>query len=145
MATISFHEKRVIEDFLDMHGGYVLSFSDRTFQTFIADTTDIDISLEKYYLNGSSKANRLRTFMKLESDYLVGKVLHELHNLKISEASRKEQEIDNVLVSEFVKIAERLRNSNPIESLEAIQANNDDKDFKLLAKIIKESIEKKSA
>lgn len=142
MATLSFHEKRVIEDFMEMHGGYVLTFSDRTFQTFVADVTGIDIGLEKYFVSGGSKANRLRTFMRLESDYIVGKLLSEAYNIKLSDYQRKGDTFDDALGSSFLKITERLLSNTPVEALAALQANNDDKDFNLLAKIIKDSIEK---
>lgn len=142
MATISFQEKRVIEDFMEMHGGYVLNFSDRTFQIFVADVTGIDICLEKFFVNGGSKANRLRTFIRLESDYTIGKLLSEAYNIKLSDFQRKGDTFDDVLGNNFLRITERLLGSTPVEALAALQANNDDKDFNLLAKIIKDSIEK---
>ena len=33
----------VVDDLFDMHGGYVLNFSDRTFATFFAEELNIDI------------------------------------------------------------------------------------------------------
>lgn len=142
MAVISFQEKRIVEDFLDMNFGYVLNFSDRTFQLFIADVTGIDIGLEKYFVNGGSKANRLRTFMRLESDYTIGKLFSEAYNIKLSDCQRKGDQFNEALGNDFLKITERLKSSTPVEALAALQANNDDKDFNLLAKIIKDSIDK---
>ncbi len=61
-----------------MESGYVLNFSDRTFGEFFEEAAGVDIHSERYTIQGTSKANKLRAFWKLESDYLVGKVLQAL-------------------------------------------------------------------
>ncbi len=142
MADISFGDRRIIETFLEMGGGYVLDFSDRTFQAFIFDVTGLDITKEQYYEGGTSKANRLRTFMRLESNYIVGILLAEAYKLKLSICGEKGRPVNEALANDFYKITERLKGNNVVESLDAIKASNDDKDFKMLARIIKESIEK---
>jgi hypothetical protein len=58
-----------------MEGGYVLNFSNRTFGEFICEAVDRDIHNEKYTSGGTSKANKLRTLWKIESDYTVGKLI----------------------------------------------------------------------
>ncbi len=75
MAELSIIEKTKLEKFLRMPTGYVIDFSDRTFQEFIADTVGIDIFDQKYNYASGSKANRLRSFFKQEPDYVVGKLL----------------------------------------------------------------------
>src|SRR5690606_2598115 len=142
MANISFGEQRIIERFLEMGQGYVLRFSDRTFREFIGDVIGIDVDNDRYFERGGSKANRLRTFIKLESDHIVATVFHEMYELKRLICIEEREEFDNALGGEFYKIIERLRLGNGVEALDAIQVNNDDKDFKLLAKIIRESINK---
>lgn len=49
---------------------------------------------------------------------------------------------DENLYKECVKIAERLKQESIVEHIDAIQPNADDRDFKMLAKSIRESIEK---
>lgn len=142
MASISFGEQRVVERFLEMGQGYVLNFSDRTFREFIGDVTSIDVDNEKYFERGGSKANRLRTFIKLESDHAVGALFQEMHELKRLTCIERGEDFDNALGGEFYKIIARLKQGNTVESLDAIKPNNDDKDFQLLAKIIRESINK---
>ncbi|SFW87347.1 abortive infection family protein [Chitinophaga sancti] len=142
MAEISFIEKRAIEAFLDMGSGYVLNFSDRTFQDFVFSTTGIDVSVKKYKEGGTSKANRLRTFMKLEPDVVVGKLFKELYQYKVTEDRLQERETNVAEAEEFDKVANRLLEGRVVDNIDAIQANNDDKDFHQLAKLIKESIEK---
>lgn len=76
MAVFSRKDKATLEKYLQMGGGYVLDFSNRTFAEFFIDF-GIDIEDEQYstgYSSGS-KANRLRGFWDLSDDQLVGKVL----------------------------------------------------------------------
>lgn len=58
--------------------GYVLDFSDRTIAEFFEDEFGIDFEDKKYYANGTSKRNRLITFIKLEDAYTVAKVLRAI-------------------------------------------------------------------
>lgn len=74
MSSLSTADRQALEKHFGMSGGYVLSFSDRTFGDFVAESVDRDIHDPKYTAGGTSKANKLRTFWKLESDYLVGKL-----------------------------------------------------------------------
>lgn len=78
MAQLSFREKHLLEAFLEMGGGYVLNFTDRSFADFFRDF-DIDID-DSQYLQGhsGSKANRMRSFWASAPDHLVGTVLQEL-------------------------------------------------------------------
>ena len=58
-------DMRLIDDLFDMGSGYVLDFSDRTFAAFFAEALDIEINDRKYFAEGSSKAKRLRYFLKV--------------------------------------------------------------------------------
>jgi hypothetical protein len=78
VTELKFSEMRILDDALDMHGGYVLNFSDRTMREFFDDEFGIDIYQEKYRFNGSSKAKHLRAFVKVEDNYTVGRVLRKL-------------------------------------------------------------------
>jgi hypothetical protein len=51
-------DMRIFDDAFNMHGGYVLDFSDRTFAEFFEDEFGIEIYQDKYRFNGSSKAKR---------------------------------------------------------------------------------------
>src|ERR1700690_3058620 len=78
MANLSFNERQKGEKLFEMVAGYVLDFSNRTFQEFISDCTGHDIYDQKYSAKGESKAHRLRSFWKSEPNQSVGKVLNEL-------------------------------------------------------------------
>ena len=78
MKNLSYKNKVILERFLEMGSGYVLNFSDRTMALFVGDSVGIDIHNEKYKANGTSKANKLRTFLQLESESVCKKLLLDL-------------------------------------------------------------------
>jgi hypothetical protein len=56
-----------------MNSGVSKSLTRSAFGNFLADAVGIDIREEKYRSAGTSKANKLRTFWRVEPDYVVGK------------------------------------------------------------------------
>jgi predicted SprT family Zn-dependent metalloprotease len=144
MAELTYIEKAYVEKFLEMEGGFVLDFSDRTFQEFVGESVTIDINEQKYYVNGGSKAKRLRQFIKDEPNYTIGRLFSSFYEYKLSKIRTGSTHLknDENLQKEFLKIAERLKQEIIVEHLEAIKPIVDDRDFKLLSKSIKESIEK---
>lgn len=105
-------DKRLLEEFLGMRSGYVLDFSDRTFGEFCDDAVDVDIHSDKYLAHGTSKANKLRTFLELESDYLVGRLLNALVDYA-EETSRELTEDERKLAERCRGIATRLLAGGP--------------------------------
>lgn len=78
MSSLSNSDKQILENILEMDGGYVLDFSNRSFQDFIKTAVGINIYDDKYEQNSGSKANRLRAFWDIEDDKAVGKLILEL-------------------------------------------------------------------
>lgn len=112
MSAFSMVERRNLETFLGMSGGYVLDFSDRTFGEFVFEAVSIDIHDEKYTAEGTSKAKKLRTFWKLEPDYTVGKLLLALIDYDAS--LNPEQAADaKALANKCRQIATRLLTGSP--------------------------------
>ncbi|WP_142685956.1 abortive infection family protein [Chitinophaga polysaccharea] len=142
MANLTFLETQTVEDFLDMGGGYVLNFSDRTFQQFIGSTIGLNIDDPKYRAYGSSKAKRLRGFINEESEYTIGKLFKALYEYKLHQNQLYSGLSNPALELAFHKVTERLLSEKVIQDIDAIQAINDDKDFHQLARLIRESIEK---
>ena len=66
MADLSNLEKRSIEKLFGMGSGYVLNFSNRTFDEFVLDSTGKNIFEERYNAGSGSKANCLRAFKVFE-------------------------------------------------------------------------------
>lgn len=78
MASLSLLEKRQLEDLFGMSGGYIMAFTDATIEEFFRSIANIDIRGAKYTANGRAKARCVRTFLELEPDALVAKVLAEM-------------------------------------------------------------------
>lgn len=78
MANLTQTEKLKYEKLFGMDSGYVLDFSNSSFQRFIFDTIHIDAYNDKFGIFGESKANRLRAIWQIESDYNVGLLLNEM-------------------------------------------------------------------
>lgn len=111
MAEIKQSEKILIEKILRMESGYVLNFSNPSFQEFIFNITKIDIYQSKYEIYGDSKAKRLRAFWQFESDANVGKVIKELLECWKTEKlvnGHQIEENENLLLKECTKITNRL-------------------------------------
>lgn len=75
---ISPSEMQVVEHVAGMAGGYVLDFSDRTFDQFIAHELGIDATAPRYSLDGGSKAKRLRRILHSLSAGQQAKLLSAL-------------------------------------------------------------------
>ena len=112
MSSLNMREKRVLEDFLGMGGGYVLNFSDRTFGEFVHEAVDIEIHSDEYSIHGSSKAKKLRAFWEVESDYLVGRLLNALIDYAQDTARETTEEAKN-LAERSRAIASRLLAGGP--------------------------------
>lgn len=127
-----------------IQGGYVLNFSNNTFDDFVGDVIGLNIYDPKYSENNSgSKGQRLLKFIELENDYTVGVLLKALFDELVDFNTRQGKVRDNNYYSTYCKVFERLiSGGNVVEHIDAIQANNEDKDFHSLAKLIRESIEK---
>lgn len=145
MSDLTNIEKLKIEKLFGMASGYVLEFSNRTFQEFIVDSVGVDIYDAKYDYASGSKANRLRAFWTVESNYLVARLLGEMLEywttsklLRFEEASQPEKDLH----AECERIVERLNQDSAVESAEAIRPYSSDKTFSLLAQSIRESIRK---
>lgn len=60
---ISPADMQVVERVLNMTSGYVLDFSNRTFDEFISHEVGIDATAPRFSVDGSSKARRLRAIL----------------------------------------------------------------------------------
>lgn len=137
MAELAFSERETLERCFGMSSGYVLDFSDRTFQEFIHDSVGRNIYEEKYAFNGQSKARRLRAFIKVEPNHVVGKLIADL----VAHAMRRAE--SGMAVSGDVegcsRIAERLRQGAPV--LEGVPPESQESAFRTLADSVRQAIE----
>ncbi len=112
MANLTSIERLKLEKLLEMGGGYVLDFTNRSLQEFILENLSINIYDEKYDYHSGSKANRLRAFWKQESNFTVGVLLESL--LEYWEAKRliNQQGVkseDKILLEDCQSISKRLK------------------------------------
>lgn len=145
MAQFNYIEKSKFETLFGMKSGYVMDFSDRTFQEFIFDSIKVDIYDERYNHASGSKANRLRGFWNIETKFQIGKLLEKLLEYWLHKVQIKEFDYDRsdeLLYEECSKIVQILKMESPVENIDSISPNSDEKDFSILAEAIRESIEK---
>jgi hypothetical protein len=139
MSDLTSSEKRKLEKLFQMGSGYVLDFSNRTFAEFVEESSGRDIYDARYDYGSGSKANRLRAFWEQEPNHLAGKVLSDL--LEHCRASVGEPERAQ-LFEECRRTAARLLQSAPVDALDAITSEGTERGFEVLAKAVREAIEK---
>lgn len=142
MSDLKHIEKTKIETLFEMRGGYVLDFTNKSFESIIVEAVNISVYSEEYNKLGESKANRLRCIWIEETNYRVGQILDSIleYYREIFMKSRSwSSELDE-LFQEVQQIAHRLK-SGLTEHIENIQPNSDDKDFDKLSTNIRELIE----
>lgn len=139
MASLKNKDKRILETYLEMKGGYVCNFTNRTFAEFVADLVDIDIYAVKYQGEHSgSKANLLRMFWDIEDNTKVAKLLEGLIEYWKEETVTGltgYQSFKPSLYEKCKEIVAQLR----YEVVE-LHPNSSDKDFHILTKNLNENI-----
>jgi len=138
MADLKNLEKRKLEKLLGMGTGYVLDFSNRTFDEFFLDTLGISIYEDKYNQGSGSKANRLRAFWEQEGNHTVAKLLSELLSCIPLDANDPEK---TRLYDECAEVVSKLANSASVQVI-SLTPNSPEKEFALLAREVRESIER---
>ena len=114
-------ERDVLEKALGMESGYVLGFSDRTFNDFIYETLRMDPEIEGRYFNGrgSSKAKRLRSFIERAPAAMVAKLLRELWDYREADGFGGSSAAEDVIRTSYFKTVGRFEGaSHEIDSSE---------------------------
>jgi hypothetical protein len=139
MSDLTFAEKRLFERLLGMESGYLLNFSDRTFSEFVGDSIGLDIYDEKYKHASGSKANRMRGFWQNEeSNRIVGKLMADF----LDYVEREYTSYDTQLLADCHRAVSRLLQSTAVPEIDALTPNADGNDFDIIAKQVREAIEK---
>ena len=79
MANLKYTTTQSLEELFGMESGYVLEFSNNSFQRFVKGNIGIDIYQDKGYQDSCSKANKLRQIFESESNYKVSKLIKLAH------------------------------------------------------------------
>jgi Restriction endonuclease len=104
----------LIDDLFGMGGGYVLDFSDKTFGEFFNEEFGINIYGPGYDAEGTSKAKRLRYFLKSSEPQVRIRVLSALWEYR--EAKRRRSRVEESIPDaegEFCRLIERLGGTRP--------------------------------
>lgn len=122
-----------------MGTGYVLDFSNRSFDEFVLDSVGKSVYDAKYSTNGGSKANRLRSLWAVEPNFVVGKLLVDLLQYASEHGIKPESQ---AMFESARRAAERLLQSQPVPEIDAINPNTVERDFEALAKSVRDAIER---
>jgi hypothetical protein len=139
MSNLTNIEKRKFETLFGMESGYVLDFSNRTFDEFVIDSTGLNIFEEKYNSASGSKANRLRAFWRLESNQIVAKLLNDLMQCVSLDSANSETQKTH---RECIQALARLSGEQGISEVMQLTPNSSEREFAVLARAIRESIER---
>jgi len=149
MADLTLTEKYQLEKVLQMSSGYVLSFSNRTFEEFIHTSVGIDIYNDSYENQGGSKANHMRCLWNTEPNHIVERLLADLLNhgqILAAEATHSPWSTPDKRTPELWDacraIAERLKQGSIVENADALKPNSGDSDFAVLARSIRDSLDR---
>ena len=145
MADITKIENLKLEKIFDMQGGYVLDFSNKTLNDFVLESINVELYSDKYSEKGESKANRMRTIWQNEHNYKVGTLIFKLLEYWRDKKTLSYQGItepEQFLYDGCLKISNKLIQDIIVEEIEVFRDNPTDKNFSLLTKSIRESIEK---
>ncbi|EOQ87223.1 PF12358 family protein [Leptospira yanagawae serovar Saopaulo str. Sao Paulo = ATCC 700523] len=144
MSNLKLIEKQKLEKLFKMSEGFVLDFTNSTFSEYIYEIVKINIYDSKYEYKGNSKANRLRAVFELEPNILCAKLIKGLIEYKHSKDLENPDFIINKIPDlqfECYQIATRLEKNPETHNIEELNPDLDDKDFELLIKNIKISID----
>ena len=105
VRRLTVFERKALNEVLEMGSGYVLDFSNRTIEEFFADF-EVDLYDDsKWAEKGTSKANRVRTFVSRGDEELVGRVLLALLDYR---RGIGRQDPDEHLLATYLQLAARL-------------------------------------
>jgi hypothetical protein len=139
MSNLTNQEKRKFEQLLGMGDGYVLNFSNRTFEEFIIDSTSRNIYDARYSYGSGSKANRLRGFWHEEGNGIVAKLMGDMLDYGVENSFFAGKE---ALLDACRRGVTRLLQDSPVAEADALQAISGEPDFDTVAKAVREAIEK---
>ena len=120
MSSLTDTEKRYLETILNMGGGYVLDFTDATFEEFFKHY-NVDIHGVQYRTYGTSKAKKMRAFWEREPDALVARVLSEMLDSYEADCDLNGRELDTGLLEKSRAIAAKLSRKSAPAKVETVK------------------------
>ncbi len=135
MSNLTHIEKQKLERELGMSSGYVLGFSNRTFEEFFREVVGVEIYDPRFYMGSGSKAYRMRAFWQTATDEQLKLLLNGLlEGWEVYSGESIPQSARELLV----RILKRLGGSsipNVKQEIEAVGLN-DDASRKLISRLL---------
>lgn len=78
MLKIDYRIQKTLEELFEMNTGYILDFSNSSFQRFVLGSINLDIYFDPGYEEYTSKANKLRQILKNEPEEKVATLITDL-------------------------------------------------------------------
>ena len=88
MSDLRSLDIRLLDEAFDMQSGYVLDFSDRTMSNFFLEELNLDIDDPKWAHEGTSKAKRLRYFLRTVDNATAARTIRSLWEYRQTFAKR---------------------------------------------------------
>ncbi len=113
-------DMRLIDDLFEMGDGYVLNFSNKTFAEFFDEELGINIDDSRYDVEGTSKAKRLRFFLKTcDPQVRIQTLLALWEYREVDRRRNRTEETIQDAEEEFYSFIERLGGKRPAEKKRA--------------------------
>lgn len=117
MSTLRALDLDLMNDLFEMHGGYVLDFTDRTFGDFFRSELRINIDDPRYAVDGTSKGKRLRHFVQTADNSTVVRLLTALWEYRETKRKRaKREETVPDAEQEFWTVVTKLGGKRPADA-----------------------------
>ncbi len=120
MSTLTEIEKRYFERIFNMAGGYVLDFTDATYDEFFKRHR-FNIHGTRYQTYGTSKAKKMRAFWEQEPDVVVAPILSEMLETYVAIRDLSEQDVDTRLLEKSQAIIARLLGKSTIVQADSLE------------------------
>jgi hypothetical protein len=115
MSDIKTLDIRLLNQVFDMEQGYVLDFSDRTMGNFFLEELNIDIDEAKWSREGTSKAKRLRFFLKTVDNTTASRVITALWDYKKA-IGLEDSTLSQNAEGQMIQLLARLNGTSKVQS-----------------------------
>jgi hypothetical protein len=132
----------LVDQVFGMTQGYVLDFSDKTFNDFVKRKFNIDITAPIYTVDGTSKAKRMRAFLKAMVPGAQAEILRTFWAYR--QGLRPEHlpsDLEQHVETDFLKMVSRLEGSEQEIDLGVVEKFSDDPTLAELVKAIERDIQ----
>ncbi|WP_333611671.1 abortive infection family protein [Brevundimonas bullata] len=133
----------LVDEVLGMTQGYVLDFSDKTFNDFVRRTFGIDVTAPIYTVDGTSKAKRMRAFLRALVPGAQAEVLRKFWAYR-QRSSTASPPLEPRVESAFFEMVARLEGSSQPIDLGVVEKFNQDETLSELVDAIEREIQANS-